>query len=128
MGMGTQRKPFNLTKKEVTACIAMLELNNFQRLKNNPVEKFRKNVFQTNFLNNVYKICKFPSTNTRKNIGLIIGVLPRVIQVWFQNKRQKNKNIVDDESCDFSSEVDEMNTEVSIIKLLIIYENILKKT
>jgi len=40
-------------------------------------------------LEQVFKVDKFPSVETRKNLATNLKVTPRQVQVWFQNKRQR---------------------------------------
>ena len=40
-------------------------------------------------LEQVFKVDKFPSVETRKNLAANLKVNPRQVQVWFQNKRQR---------------------------------------
>ena len=40
-------------------------------------------------LEQVFKVDKFPSVETRKNLAANLKVSPRQVQVWFQNRRAK---------------------------------------
>ncbi|KAM0686706.1 hypothetical protein COBT_002067 [Conglomerata obtusa] len=61
-----------------------------------------KTDFQLKMLKEVYKITQYPSTDTRTNIGILLDMQPRSIQIWFQNMRQTQK---DDCSKENSSEI-----------------------
>lgn len=88
-------KIFKSTKmKELLAdsIIGILRLRNFQR-REFSVEKIRKTSLQKRVLQEVYELTDFPSTNTREELALLLGLPHRSIQVWFQNKRQKNRKM-----------------------------------
>lgn len=58
-------------------------------------EKVKKSQLQQTVLKKVYEITNFPSTETRNDLSILIGIPQRSIQVWFQNRRQitrKNKD------------------------------------
>ncbi|KAI9272030.1 hypothetical protein BY458DRAFT_455714, partial [Sporodiniella umbellata] len=43
---------------------------------------------QLAILNHVFNKTYFPSTEVRKLLGKDLGMSPRTVQIWFQNKRQ----------------------------------------
>ncbi|KAL9556923.1 hypothetical protein MBANPS3_001634 [Mucor bainieri] len=43
---------------------------------------------QLNVLNKVFERTFFPSTQLRAELGRQLGMSPRTVQIWFQNKRQ----------------------------------------
>ncbi|ORY95470.1 Homeodomain-like protein, partial [Syncephalastrum racemosum] len=43
---------------------------------------------QLSVLNRVFKQTYFPSTELRVELGKQLGMSPRTVQIWFQNKRQ----------------------------------------
>ncbi|KAG1467603.1 hypothetical protein G6F56_004319 [Rhizopus delemar] len=57
---------------------------------NEPVKAKRKRASQTqlNVLNQVFQQTCFPSTELRTDLGKKLGMSPRAVQIWFQNKRQ----------------------------------------
>lgn len=68
----------------------------------------------------------FPSTEQRNSLAIKVGMTPRAVQVWFQNKRQahkqklqKIKEKINEERYErdvgYSNELDEVN-EVSILE------------
>ncbi|ORD96404.1 HD11 [Hepatospora eriocheir] len=80
------------TDKEFEALIGMIKLRNSdKRQELMRYEKVKKTRFQIEVLNMLYNIYKFPSTHSRKDLGLLIALPQRCIQVWFQNTRQANK-------------------------------------
>ena len=48
----------------------------------------RANVYQLDVLNQVFEQTFFPSTELRAELGKQLGMSPRTVQIWFQNKRQ----------------------------------------
>ncbi|EPR79356.1 Homeodomain protein [Spraguea lophii 42_110] len=46
---------------------------------------------QIRILNKYFNINSFPSTAVREELGKILDMKPRTVQVWFQNQRQKKK-------------------------------------
>ncbi|OAC99774.1 Homeodomain-like DNA binding domain-containing transcription factor, partial [Mucor lusitanicus CBS 277.49] len=43
---------------------------------------------QLSVLNRVFEQTFFPSTELRMELGKQLGMSPRTVQIWFQNKRQ----------------------------------------
>lgn len=87
------------TEKIFEAAIGILKLKNGIYTGKNWSEKIKKTPFQIQVLQEVYKISEFPSTGTRKDLSILLGIPQRSIQVWFQNTRQakrKNKDFVDE--------------------------------
>ncbi|KAI7907793.1 uncharacterized protein BX663DRAFT_492015 [Cokeromyces recurvatus] len=48
----------------------------------------RANVKQLEVLNRVFNRTFFPSTQMRAELGRQLGMSPRTVQIWFQNRRQ----------------------------------------
>ncbi|KAH8556228.1 hypothetical protein BGW37DRAFT_471576 [Umbelopsis sp. PMI_123] len=48
----------------------------------------RANAYQLDVLNRVFEQTFFPSTELRTELGKQLGMSPRTVQIWFQNKRQ----------------------------------------
>ncbi|CAO3631580.1 unnamed protein product [Cunninghamella echinulata] len=46
---------------------------------------------QIMILEHVYEHTAFPSTALREELGEKLGMEPRAVQIWFQNKRQATK-------------------------------------
>ncbi|KAI9264159.1 Homeodomain-like protein, partial [Phascolomyces articulosus] len=43
---------------------------------------------QLSVLNHIFSQTYFPSTELRIELGKQLGMSPRAVQIWFQNKRQ----------------------------------------
>ncbi|EPR79657.1 Homeobox domain containing protein [Spraguea lophii 42_110] len=76
---------------EVDAAVGLLKLDYIYRMKSIYGLKTKKTMLQQEVLKEVYKLTSFPSTETRIEMALLLGVTQRSIQVWFQNKRQMAK-------------------------------------
>ena len=48
---------------------------------------------QCRVLNKVLEQTAFPSTEIRENLAKILGMKPRTVQIWFQNQRQKSRQV-----------------------------------
>ncbi|KAI8082973.1 uncharacterized protein BX664DRAFT_339531 [Halteromyces radiatus] len=59
--------------------------NSQQRIK---AKRRRANAKQLSILNQVFDRTFFPSTQMRAELGRQLGMSPRTVQIWFQNKRQ----------------------------------------
>jgi hypothetical protein len=57
---------------------------------NEPVKAKRKRASPSQLivLNRVFEQTFFPSTELRMELGMQLGMSPRTVQIWFQNKRQ----------------------------------------
>ncbi|KAJ9050592.1 hypothetical protein DSO57_1013193 [Entomophthora muscae] len=55
----------------------------------NPQYHHRMSQYQRVILENVFHATRFPSNKTRHCLAIHLNLLPRKIQIWFQNKRQK---------------------------------------
>ncbi|CAO3645305.1 unnamed protein product [Cunninghamella blakesleeana] len=52
----------------------------------------RANTKQLEVLNRVFEKTFFPSTQLRAQLGRQLGMSPRTVQIWFQNRRQAIRN------------------------------------
>lgn len=103
-------------KKELEALVGILKLkkgDSFYSL-NRVSEKVKKTPFQLKVLKELYKITQFPSTITRNDLSLLIGIPQRSIQVWFQNTRQVNRR----NSTEPSKQYDQESEDIPIWILL----------
>lgn len=79
-----------LKKSEIDAAIGLLKINALKK-KTLFGLKVKKTLLQQSVLKSVYEITNFPSTETRNELALLLGISQRSVQVWFQNKRQISK-------------------------------------
>ncbi|GAA5806641.1 hypothetical protein HPULCUR_012184 [Helicostylum pulchrum] len=57
------------------------------------IRRKRATVKQTQTLQKVFERTAFPSTILRENLARHLGMSPRTVQIWFQNKRQAVRKI-----------------------------------
>ncbi|SCV71315.1 BQ2448_2903 [Microbotryum intermedium] len=58
---------------------------------------------QTAMLNSLLAKTRFPSTETREEVGKQIGMSARRVQIWFQNRRQSQKRVRDREASEMGA-------------------------
>lgn len=88
--MDTTIKP---KEKEADAILGLMLLMSGRDsgLRENKLYK-NKTKIQVKFLLAVYEITKYPSSDTRIDMSILIKIPPRKIQIWFQNRRQAEKD------------------------------------
>jgi hypothetical protein len=66
------------------------EYEDYEYEDNEPVKAKRKRASPSQLvvLNRVFEQTFFPSTELRMELGKQLGMSPRTVQIWFQNKRQ----------------------------------------
>ncbi|CAO3632238.1 unnamed protein product [Cunninghamella blakesleeana] len=69
-------------------CAHYLPLHNYSSVK---AKRKRASPTQIMILEHVYEHTAFPSTALREELGEKLGMEPRAVQIWFQNKRQATK-------------------------------------
>ncbi|CAO3624230.1 unnamed protein product [Mucor fragilis] len=57
------------------------------------IKRRRATVSQTQALQRVFDKTAFPSTGLRENLARHLGMPPRTVQIWFQNKRQAARKV-----------------------------------
>lgn len=90
--------------------IAIVDLLNDEPTSSTRIKPLRKRIggFQIIELQKIFNSgIRFPDKNLRESLGEKLGLTPRTIQVWFQNRRQNSK----------CSEMDDIQT-VSILQSL----------
>ncbi|CAD26207.2 homeobox domain containing protein [Encephalitozoon cuniculi GB-M1] len=76
---------------EVQAVLGMILLFHPERCSKKPGEKVRKSEFQKEVLKKVYQATPYPTWENKIDIGILISLSPRAVDIWFQNKRHINK-------------------------------------
>jgi len=76
--------------KEIQAVMGIMKLRNTWKFEE-PNIKFKKSPLQIKVLEKIFRITNFPSSNTRKDLSLLLCMPEKSIQVWFQNARQAIK-------------------------------------
>ena len=81
--------------EQVLALEVVKILVNLKNHKNNPKKRKRRRITdeERKILEEVYKKTKYPNKLKYKNLSIETQLEIRKIQVWFQNKRSKEKNI-----------------------------------
>lgn len=99
--MKTVQKPKLLCHKakeeNYAAFIGLLKLKRGDLLHSNRKIRTHKNDFQKALLIDILQITKFPSSDTREELALILNHTARSIQIWFQNNRQNPTGLNDKE-------------------------------
>ncbi|CAB4394558.1 unnamed protein product [Rhizophagus irregularis] len=76
----------------------------------------RANASQLKVLNQVFQHTFFPSTELRIQLGKQLGMSPRTVQIWFQNKRQswrsKSRATTNSSMKDEDGQIDDGNLDV----------------
>ncbi|KAK4515415.1 copper-binding transcription factor [Mucor velutinosus] len=57
------------------------------------IKRRRATVSQTQALQRVFDKTAFPSTGLREHLARHLGMPPRTVQIWFQNKRQAARKV-----------------------------------
>lgn len=70
--------------------VGMLKLK-YDHNYSNISDKTRKTELQTNVLTKIFLISNFPSSETREEIAILLGLSLRSVQIWFQNRRQASR-------------------------------------
>lgn len=78
------------TEKELQALSGMVKLRYIDKFKRK-YSKFKKSAFQIKVLKSVYSITSFPSSDTRKDLAILLSIPEKCVQIWFQNARQADK-------------------------------------
>lgn len=74
-------------RKNIEALLGLLKMKRGDTLYSNKKLRTHKNEFQRAVLTDVFSFTKFPSSETREDLALILNHTTRGIQIWFQNNR-----------------------------------------
>lgn len=87
----TDRSAYSLhrhaRKRNLEALLGLMKLKRGDLLCSNKKIRTHKNDFQRAVLIDIFAITKFPSSETREELALILNHTARSIQIWFQNNR-----------------------------------------
>lgn len=78
--------------REVNAALGLLKLIREKEDPKGSYMRTRKTTFQMMVLKEVFRITQHPSTSTKMDLGLMIRLPFKAIQIWFQNERSKKEN------------------------------------
>lgn len=70
-----------------------LKLEKSKEMKFEKCKRKRATAVQTQILQNAFAKTAFPSTLQREYLARRLGMSPRTVQIWFQNKRQAARKV-----------------------------------
>ena len=80
-------------RRNIEALLGLLKLKRGETLYSNKKLRTHKNEFQRAILTDVFSHTKFPTSEAREDLALILNHTNRGIQIWFQNNRHNyNEN------------------------------------
>ncbi|KAF5141457.1 homeobox domain-containing protein [Vairimorpha ceranae] len=84
----------DINKQELTvqAALGIIKLNKSGREEDVDFMRNKKTIFQNTILKEVFKLTKYPSTQTKTDLGILLDLSVRTIQIWFQNERRNKKH------------------------------------
>ncbi|KAI7885073.1 homeobox-domain-containing protein [Lichtheimia hyalospora FSU 10163] len=84
------RTPSPVSQQHHNSGVSSDEEEQVSTSKQQPVKAKRRraNAKQLEVLNRVFERTVFPSTQLRAELGRQLGMSPRTVQIWFQNRRQ----------------------------------------
>ncbi|KAJ9083894.1 hypothetical protein DSO57_1029895 [Entomophthora muscae] len=99
VGLGRITYSPEMTQPKATTCVRLPSLRElFPSMYTTPRKdgslksrRCRANQTQLTILNRIFRTTGFPSTQLRAALALQLGMSPRTIQIWFQNKRQSSR-------------------------------------
>lgn len=77
-------------RKNIEGLLGLMKLKRGETLYSNKKLRTHKNDFQRAVLGDVFSLTKFPTSETREDLALILNHTIRGIQIWFQNNRHNN--------------------------------------
>lgn len=87
---------------EVQAILGMVLLFHPERCLKKAGQKVRKSRFQKEVLKRIYQASQYPTWENKIDIGILISLSPKAVDIWFQNRRHitKGKGQEADEGAD----------------------------
>ena len=112
-------------KKNIQAILGLLKMKGGETMGSSKHSRSQKNGFQRNVLNEVFKITRFPSKQTRDDLALLLSHTSRGIQIWFQNQRNNKGDRGENASNEYRGkgrEEKEKRGTIDLLKLVEIIE------
>jgi hypothetical protein len=109
---------FGFMDKELQAIVGLIKLRKGDMTEDNHT-KFKKSPFQIEVLKKIYETITFPSSNTKKDLSILLSMPEKSVKVWFQNSRQAFKRSNSDASLTYSETYD-----LPVAKILEIIRNV----
>ena len=83
----------DINKQEliVQAALGIIKLKKSGKEENLDLMRNKKTLFQNTVLKEVFKLNKYPSTQIKIDLGILLDLSIRTIQIWFQNERRNKK-------------------------------------
>ncbi|ORD97945.1 HD4 [Hepatospora eriocheir] len=103
----------NIDERCVDALLGLLKLKSMKNANTNRPKYTRKTDLQKRVLDRVFKIIQRPNNELKENLSLILSLDPKIIQIYFQNKRTFHRRI--------NGEIENQTVKLSSYDLLIIY-------
>ncbi len=116
-----------IKKHNMQAILGLLKIKNNKTNEDNKNFRIQKNEFQRNVLNEVFKLTKFPSKQTRDDLALLLNHTNRGIQIWFQNKRNSKYCKHNSLKKSIDKQLKTKHIEIDILTLIEIVEKMLPK-
>ena len=113
-------------KKNVQAILGLLKMKTYKQSESVKHARSQKNGFQRNVLNDIFKITRFPSKQTRDDLALLLNHTSRGIQIWFQNQRNNKSERGENNYNEYRGkrrEEKELNGTIDLIRLVDIIEH-----
>ncbi|WUR03796.1 homeobox domain-containing protein 14 [Vairimorpha necatrix] len=90
----------DINKQEliVQAALGLIKIKKSGREEDLDLMRNKKTLFQNTVLKEVFKLNKYPSTQTKIDLGILLDLSIRTIQIWFQNERRNKKSESKDEN------------------------------
>lgn len=80
-----------MNEETAEVVFSLLKLRTLEAQKESVSIYKARNDYRKNFLQTVFDICRYPSTDTIENISILLHLPFRKIQVWFQNMRNNKR-------------------------------------
>lgn len=84
----------DINKQEliVQAALGLIKLNRMGKEDDFDFMRNKKTEFQNAVLKEVFILTKYPSSQTKSDLSILLDLSSRTIQIWFQNERRNKKS------------------------------------